>query len=161
MRDIIFCSVDVVATLPDKHNTALISILDASEEYSRPDVCAFADALVLQFQDVSEESKKCFEDFGDYPDSKTTGKYTDGPSEALFNADHARAIVAFFDKCQRNSQVQTLAVHCYAGLSRSAAVAQFLSDTFAVDLDSCKGTAGANPRVLRVLKRTYCSMITK
>lgn len=161
MRDIIFCSVDVVAALPDKHSTALISILDASEEYSRPDVCVFADALVLQFQDVSEESKKCFEDFGDHPDSQTTAKYTDGPAETLFNAAHAKTIIEFFDKCRGNSQVQTLAVHCYAGLSRSAAVAQFLSDTFGVDLDSCKGTAGANPRVLRVLKRTYCSMIAK
>lgn len=48
--------------------------------------------------------------------------------EVAFNDVHARTVVDFVRGL--DPQVQGIFVHCYAGISRSAAVAKFIADTY-------------------------------
>lgn len=50
------------------------------------------------------------------------------PKIILFNEDHARKIIEFIDLAQRKLEPMTLLIHCTAGVSRSGAVATFISE---------------------------------
>lgn len=48
--------------------------------------------------------------------------------EVAFNDGHARTVVDFVRGL--DAQVEGVVVHCFAGISRSAAVAKFIADTY-------------------------------
>jgi predicted protein tyrosine phosphatase len=49
----------------------------------------------------------------------------------LFTPEHARQIIEFAALCQQAS-IEGIVVHCRAGISRSAAVARWIADTYAL-----------------------------
>ena len=64
----------------------------------------------------------------------------------------AYKIVNFLKSIDTN----TLIIHCHAGMSRSAAVAQFAAKEFDYSLVIGKyDTSGANPRLLRLLNKVF------
>ena len=53
-----------------------------------------------------------------------------------------------------------LVVHCFAGISRSAAVAAFASDRFGVEIDQANpDTSCANARLLRLLGKVDMALL--
>lgn len=156
IKDVIFCGVDAVRGLKNPQDIALISILDKSEASCRPDLSQFAKVICFDFEDTSEESKLMPADsFGDYPTMAQCAQFAQGKGERVVDLHDAKAILDFVDQAMADPKPMTLAIHCYAGMSRSAAVAQFVSQAYGIDLDSPKGTAGANPRLLRLLTKSY------
>lgn len=154
MKEIVFCGVDSVPYLGEKKSIALISILDRSEEYCRPDLTGYAMSLSLDFEDTSEETKLMAPGaFGDYPSEEENLRFAQGRGERVFDATDAKRIIHFVRQAYLNPAVQTLAVHCYQGVSRSAAVAKWATGFLGVPLNSSNGTSGANPRVLRLLTK--------
>lgn len=81
---------------------ALISI--TSPELGRADLHPrWVDLLRIEFDDIEEEADNLM----------------------LFDATMADAIIDFLDRLE--SRVERVIVHCYAGISRSAAVARFVA----------------------------------
>lgn len=69
----------------------------------------------------------------------------------------AQAIVTFVRKHHHSSEPVRLVVHCYGGVSRSAAVAQWVAVAHGVPLpqlgDGIHELDRANPRLLRLLDK--------
>ncbi len=124
-------------------NTAVISITAPGDHPARIKE-GFNSVLRLQFDDLYEEI--IHEAIGAIPDANPDG-YVLWHNLRLPDANHAKAILEFLDTltCER------LIVHCHAGVSRSAAVAQFVSDKYNADLDG--DTSCANKRLLRLLNK--------
>jgi rhodanese-related sulfurtransferase len=78
--------------------------------------------------------------FGDVDDTSNSYAFHDG---------HAQSIVDFLTKLP--DTVDTLIVHCHAGISRSAAVAKFAADFFDVE-DFNHGYTLYNKLVYRILR---------
>lgn len=155
-KDIIFCSVDSVASLKRPSRLALVSILDRSEESHRPDLSRFGKVLTMHFEDMFEEAQGMEPgSIADTPTDAEHAKYGWGKGERLMTLQDAKDIVDFVLKAAQDPRIETLAVHCYAGISRSAAVALFFSLKLAVPLDTCASTDFANPRVLRLLEKAF------
>ena len=57
--------------------------------------------------------------------------YQDVSGMIAFNADHAKKIIDFIDR--NFDQVDCIVFHCYAGISRSAAVAKVVCDYKGID----------------------------
>ncbi len=90
----------------------IISITDPGRQASlKP---GWADMLRLQFNDVDPEY---LEGLGD-----------DAKGKVLFNEQHAKKIVNWVNK--NKGQLYGVIVHCWAGISRSGAVAKFIADKF-------------------------------
>jgi hypothetical protein len=53
----------------------------------------------------------------------------------LFSNEHARQIIKFAHQCN-DEGVEGIVVHCHAGISRSAAVAKWISERFDLDFPS-------------------------
>lgn len=154
MKEIIFCGVDGVPFIKDRESTAIISILDKSESAHRPQLQDFAMSLILDFEDTAEETKLMQPGgFGDYPSAQDNLRFAQGKSERVFDMNDAKRIAHFVAQASRSEHVNVLAVHCFQGVSRSAAVALWASSYLGIPINSCNGTSGANPRVLRVLNR--------
>lgn len=154
MKEIVFCGVDSVPHLGANSTTALISILDKSEEHCRPDLTGFAMSLSLNFEDTSEETKLLAPGaFGDYPSAQDNLRFAQGKGERVFDMFDAKRIIHFARQAHSNPKIETLAIHCYQGVSRSAAVAKWASAFFGIPINSSNGTSGANPRVTRLLQK--------
>ena len=54
------------------------------------------------------------------------------PKIILFNEGHAKKIIEFIDLLQRKQEPTLLLIHCSAGVSRSGAVATFVSEYLSV-----------------------------
>ena len=50
------------------------------------------------------------------------------PKIILFNEDHARKVIEFVELAQKRPEPMSLLIHCTAGVSRSGAVAAFISE---------------------------------
>ena len=78
------------------------------------------------------------------------------PRHVLFNEDHAKQIVNFMEKIQKDPQDAVLVVHCSAGISRSGAVGTFACDYCRLDYNNFIGGnhyIRANQWVLALLHR--------
>ena len=75
---------------------------------------------------------------------------TDGA--VLFSEEHAAQIIAFI---QKNRGVDTLLVHCYAGQSRSRAVAAFAVKMLGADNRAYFEGGNPNMYIYRTLTETY------
>jgi len=72
--------------------------------------------MALAFDDVTESSKdKC---------------HNMGYCTTIFNEDHAKQIIDFAHSLQFDLEKMPIVIHCDAGISRSGAVATFISDYF-------------------------------
>ena len=134
-------------------NTAMISITGWSsfgclEVNIKP---GFQSILRLTFDDVDEESLGV--PVGSIPDFSPDGSIIVS-GHLLPDLHHAREIVAFLE----DGEFAHLVVHCYAGQSRSAAVAQFVADRYGAALllrNHIVGTQYKNNRLYRLLNTAY------
>ena len=140
---------------PPCQNTAVISIVAPGCGAAAFKDCDFNSVLRLTFDDLSEEDIK--EPIGSIPDLDP-----DGPilwhNLQLPDMNHANAIVDFLDCLS----CENVIVHCYAGISRSAAVAKFISKKYNAILSEEFGdTSFANKRVLRLLNKVINNQFVK
>lgn len=148
---------------PPCPHTAVISILDQLEEHQRPaNLHEYARSLTLHFVDT-------FERDGDiWPDEMTEEQHnavcTIEEDRAPVLSD-ALAIVGFVREFQAGPEPRKLLVHCYGGVSRSAAVAYWLHNDLGIPLPRLAwdpdGLKGRNPRVLRLLRKAWAEPLSQ
>lgn len=155
-----FLSVNEAKRLKPSLSAVIISILDNSEEAERPrHLGRFKDHLVLNFEDVYEEVDAGFS--GPFWSDQMTAEEhvlrVMGRGERAPELSDALRIVEFLRKHHHNPDPTRLYVHCFGGISRSAAVAEWAAVALSVPLpqlgDGEHSTDGANKRLLRLLDR--------
>ena len=159
LTEVLFLSLREMQALEPDACTAVISILDHSEAHERPtSLPAFKDHLVLEFEDTSEEVYSL--PAWAWPDELTPEEHllaTMGVGERAPELKDAECIVAFVTKHVRSPAPTTLVVHCHGGISRSAAVAEWVGAVHRIVLPQLgtgeKCTDGANRRLLRLLNK--------
>lgn len=138
-------------------DTIVISVLDLSERNSRPKLGGFKNILSLTFEDTYEECKLA--SAGSWPDSPTDAEHAlfcQSAGEKIPTISDAMQISSFLQKHHFSEEPVKLAVHCYAGISRSAAIAQWASAYFWVPLTLLphQSIDYANPRLIRLLNKS-------
>lgn len=155
IKSVSFCGVSSVKGLSPRRSIALISILDDDERFERPPLYGFAKILSQDHVDFSEEKSKLpLESVDD-----ATGLLANGASPVeghrVFCARDAIEIVEFVEDCIADDRTLELIIHCYAGVSRSAAVAKFVCEHYGLALSTNRDISDANPRVGRLLKKVF------
>lgn len=156
LTEVLFLSVDEARALKPSLSTAVISILDNSEAHRRPSrLRQFKDWLILTFQDTYEADGA-----PPWPDQLSTEEHLAAcgtTQECAPELSDAKAIVEFVRKHHFSSEATRLVVHCFGGVSRSAAVAQWVAVAHGVPLpqlgDGIHDLERASPRVLRLLDK--------
>ena len=131
-------------------NTAMISIVGPAkpEASIKP---GFRTLLRLFLDDADEEWLDV--PVGSIPDYAPDGGVLIVRDFLLPDLHHAREIVAFVE----DNDFEHLAVHCFVGQSRSAAVAQFVSDRYDAELllQNNVVTGYKNKRLYRLLHKAF------
>jgi predicted protein tyrosine phosphatase len=104
LKHVIFTSRQSACSRPAWNNWAVISIADVGADDARLQQ-GWHDVLRLGFDDIDHDD----------------GEYV------LCDEFHARAIIEFVERCN-DEKVEGILVHCNAGISRSAAVAKWISE---------------------------------
>lgn len=141
---------------------AVISLLDKGEsvKYGRPDLSAHHGSLSLWFEDTYEEPG--VPAWPDEPSPLQHLRYAREHGERIPTLADARRIVDFVYGLQALAQPLSLAVHCHGGISRSTAVADWVSARLFVPI--APAPAGVplpsigpmpNARVLRLLDKAW------
>lgn len=85
-----------------------------------------------------------------------------GKSPNIFTKTQAKALIRFLDKHFETRNFERVLVHCYAGISRSQAVALFIAKYYLKDQDLFEGlyhqegkVTGGNRFVYDLLETTY------
>jgi predicted protein tyrosine phosphatase len=154
IAEILFISVDQMSATPASDDVVVISILDASEENFRPNLIGFKEFLNLQFEDTGEEMFHA--DPGawpDDPDDVDHAIFSQGRGEKIPSLTDARKIVEFINKHQQSDEEVTLIAHCFAGISRSAAVASWASSKYQIPIVSMSSPEYANQRLIRLMHK--------
>ena len=134
----------------------VISILDQSERARerRPNLSGYRSALEMHFEDTSEEVKYAAPGaWPDTPDAVDQARFAQGIGELVPTLRDAERIFEFVQAHHGSAERLTLLVHCFAGLSRSAAVAKWASEAFGVPMATDRSTERSNPRLLRLLAK--------
>ena len=129
----------VMATMPTptafEQRTAIISITDEpgldniGEPYAGGNwVDSELGRYRLEQHKVQDALTLCFGDFSEN-EVRSHPEYQD----LLFNAEHARRIIEFTDRLHTQQDPVFIIVHCAAGVSRSAAVAEFIVGHYNLD----------------------------
>jgi predicted protein tyrosine phosphatase len=151
ISDVLFCSLEKFRATPPCPRTVVVSILDNSEAPRRPSFVGFRDALALTFEDTYEESCRARELWPAEPTDEEHARFATTRTERVPALSDAVRIVSFLESHHRTPDALHLLVHCYGGISRSAAVAHWAAVRFrAPILDGCS-TDFANKRLLRLL----------
>ncbi len=156
LKEVLFMGVREASKLEPRSDTVIISILDQFEEHNRPEhLHRFKDHLILYFVDTFEKPGE-----PDWPDQmseeehKVICKYDEEKAPELIDAQQ---IVEFINRHHEALEEVRLVVHCHGGVSRSAAIAKWVGEFYAVPLpqigDGIHVLDGANPRVLRLLAK--------
>lgn len=115
----------------------------------------FAGVIRLNFVDQYEEAIGCKD--GDFPDLHplhATGRRLFYQGDELCDYNDARKVVRFLNHYSAQDLAFDVVVHCHAGVSRSAAVAQFVADRYGARIDNANpSTSAANKRMLRLLNK--------
>jgi predicted protein tyrosine phosphatase len=154
LKEVLFMGVREAARLEPSQTMVIISILDQFEEHNRPPrLHEFKDHLILNFVDTFEKPEEPH-----WPNQMSEAEHR---AACTWDQDRApelvdaQRIVEFVNRHHRATEALTLVVHCHGGVSRSAAVAQWVGETLGVPLpqleDGIHTLEGANPRVLRLL----------
>ena len=150
IKEITFCGIIKFKKIQKNTSTAVISILDESEQGSRPKLNGFFKILKLTFEDRSEQGT----DF--WPDEPTIAEhkqYTNSLVEKVPTLDDAKKTVEFLDHLHADAKPIVLVVHCFAGVSRSAAIASWAASRYWAPLATSNSTERANPRLIRLLNK--------
>lgn len=146
-----YLSLDAFKKLKPSFSTVVVSILDSQESSRRPLLAGWRSVLSLEFEDTYEE-QKCASAY--WPDEPTVGehaRYCQGQGERVPALSDALLIADFLLGHGRSAEQLDLVVHCYGGISRSAAVASWASCRFFVPLEREPGFP--NARLLRLLSK--------
>lgn len=155
LKSVEFMSLRSMKSLQANEAVAVISIHDSATIRDLPNFDGFLEVLQLNMLDV------CEEDMGvapgawtDEPTDEQHSNYCGIPGDFAPSISHAREIRTFVDTLEARKEELDLAVHCSAGVSRSAAVASWTSKRFGVKLHDRAGTGltAANPRITRLLR---------
>lgn len=160
LTDIRWLSVIDAQRLTPCADTVVISILDPSEEHHRPQhLHLFADHLVLDFEDACERPGAPY-----WPDQMTEEEHEQVCTLVVSRAPELTDAQRIAEFVQRHHQAQAplhLVVHCRAGSSRSAAVAQWAAEATGAPLPQLQAEGrrldNANPRLLRLLRQAQTS----
>lgn len=118
-----FTSEQLATKIEPRDNWALISIVESertipeSPYYNVPRWDRWRHSIVLGFHDI---------DVDKWPEYEAAWAEQCGYPAKCFNRDHARQIMEFIRSLP--SDTEKIVVHCAGGVSRSAAVARFLSE---------------------------------
>lgn len=155
ISEILFLGVDQMKQVKPSLNTVVVSILDVSEASHRPRLGGFRSVLHLEFEDTEEEKRLA--SVGAWPDEPTQAQHNvlTGGVERIFSLSDARKITSFLNRFAHSDEPLVLIAHCYAGISRSAAVASWAANQYSVALDTNKSPKWANKRVLRLLDKAH------
>jgi predicted protein tyrosine phosphatase len=153
-----FLKVDQMWELVPCENTVVVSVLDNAESKQRPPLEGFHAALALTFEDSFEE---CAGDpVGSWSDEPTVEEHfayswRKTGFERVLTLSEARRLYAFLAEQQAKPEGLELVVHCFGGVSRSAAIALWVSRKWDVPLEDVNehGTEYANQRVMRLLDK--------
>ena len=114
---------------------AFISITDGDNEDIHYFDKDYKNVLNLEFDDVTDQ---------------------DSEGNVLFNREHGEKIIEFVEL---NKHVETLFVHCLAGVSRSGAVGLFLNDIYGNETyyEFCNSNTKIKPNfyIVALLRRIY------
>ena len=146
-----FLSQEAAEDCEPHHNTSMISIIapGSLDAEIKP---GFRTLLRLFFDDADEEWLDV--PVGSIPDFAADGGVLIFRDYLLPDLKHAREVVTFIE----NGDFEHLAVHCFVGRSRSAAVAQFVADRYSAALllqDHIVGTQYKNNRLYRLLHTAF------
>lgn len=152
-----FLSIDAMKKLKPSLNTVVVSILDNSESSQRPRLGGFRSVISLEFEDTYEEERQLGEItyWPDEPTLEDHARLSIDRNERIPSLSDAIKIVDFLTRFGTDPDKLTLVVHCYGGISRSAAVAAWASKRFFVPIDSNKTTDRANKRLLRLMDTAW------
>jgi predicted protein tyrosine phosphatase len=157
--EVLFLSIDQFKKVAPDKNTVVISILDRSENLRRPkNLCEFRDYLTLHFEDTYEELKLTSDKWADEPSEYEHSHYCQGIGERVVTLTDAKLMLNFMDLWQSSADKLTLIVHCFGGISRSAAVAIFASFRYGAPIIGHNDGRYANPRVLRLLDKAVVDL---
>lgn len=154
LKEVLFMGVREAARLEPSQTMVIISILDQFEEHNRPPrLREFKDHLILNFVDTFEKpGEPHWPDRMSEAEHRAACTWDEDRAPELFDAQR---IVEFVNRHHRGTEALTLVVHCHGGVSRSAAVAQWVGEALGVAMpqlgDGIHTLEGANPRVLRLL----------
>lgn len=168
IKSVVFCSLDSFKNhVKANVNTIAISILDDSEWQAAKHLpVGFAGHVKLCFVDVYEEllnnpsgltefSKLNQVSFPDLHENYKAGARLFHEGNELCDLNDANKIVGFLNHYVFKDDEFDLVVHCYAGISRSSAVAQFVAEKYGVPIASANpDTSFANKRLLRLLNKS-------
>ena len=155
LYEVIFCGVEGVQHVRRSDDTVVISILDRSQAASRPELLGFGEALILEFEDISESNDevKAGRFWSDQISGAEHGIYCGHHGEQVSTIDDAHQIVDFLHRHHKSPYPVPLLVHCFAGVSRSAAVAHWAARRFRIPIMCDRSTNYANPRLMRLLDK--------
>lgn len=154
LKEVLFMCVREASRLEPSRNTVIISILDQFEEHNRsPRLREFKDQLILNFVDTFEKpGEPHWPDRLSEADHRAACTWDEDRAPELVDAQR---IVEFVNRHHRSTEAMTLVVHCSGGVSRSAAVAQWVREKMGVAMpqlgDGVQTFEDVNRRVLRLL----------
>lgn len=154
LTEITFLSLEQMKQLAPSSDMVVVSIMDASESPQRPPLVGFGDVLSLTFEDTYEEMKLAHD--GSWPDEPSEdehARFAQRRGERVPALSDARQIVEFLTRQHRREDEVKLVVHCYGGISRSAAVAAWAAVRFFVPLNTSRSTDHANQRLWRLMDK--------
>lgn len=154
-KEVIFFSVEEVKQVTPSDDKVVISILDPSEEYRRPSFEGFRDVLRMQFEDTYEEMKLAEDgQWPDEPSEEEHARFSQKRGHRIPTLTDAQIIVDFLAKHHGGTFDQlTLVVHCYGGISRSAAVASWAATRYWAPINCSRSVENANIRLIRLLNK--------
>lgn len=157
LRQVSFMSLLRLQALAASPHAVVISITDSSTHAVRPALNGYRDALRLEFLDIAEEHVNAA--IGSWPLEPTPSEHerlSEHRGERLPALSDALAVRKFLDTYHAAAELVEVLVHCYAGASRSAAIAVWAGEHYGiplVDVAGC-GLDEANARLGRLLRQT-------
>lgn len=134
-------------------NVLVISILDKTERdtHKAPNLAGYQGVLSLTFEDASEESRGM--PSGHWPDEPSIDDHRKWASRKgqVPSTSHARSIAEFVEDHESREDSFHLIVHCFQGVSRSAAVALWVHQTTNAALLNNSSNSNKNPRLYKLL----------
>ncbi len=157
LRQVSFMSLQRMQALAASPHAVVISITDSSPHAVRPALHGYRDALRLEFLDIAEEHVSAA--IGSWPLEPTPSEHerlSEHRGERLPALSDAVAIRQFLDAHHVAKEPIEVLVHCYAGASRSAAIALWAAEHYGIQLVdvATRGLDEANARLGRLLTQS-------
>jgi predicted protein tyrosine phosphatase len=139
IKEIVFMSQNKAERLNPSSSSAIISITDPGK---KANLRGWSNILTLQFDDLCPEELILINRKDLLNNSK------------LFDGGHARQIYLFVKGLP--DHVNTLFIHCKAGVSRSTALAYFIADKLGASVLNESGErSNPNPHVVKVMMENW------